>query len=51
MYYLNVLNEGEVTITWKKITSPTYTTKVGYMFKEKYILNTSCFCTFILFTS
>lgn len=29
-------------VTWKKITSSTCTTEVGDIFKEKYVLNTSC---------
>ena len=41
----------EVSITLEKVTWPTCTTQVGNIFKEKYILNTECFCIFTLFMS
>lgn len=41
VYYLKGTKQRrEVLITWKKITSPSCTTEVGDIFKEKYILNT-----------
>ena len=47
-YLLFKGTKDKISITWKKITSPTYATEIGDIFKEKYVLNISCFCTLFM---